>query len=110
MSTSGKCQLPALPIQLFVYPVGLFSPLFRTTVQSPHQSASLLVKKICLPHTVTLTWPQVRDEVFTSFTLHPNGRELVTASRNLMLRHWDISCLFNDPTPTDDSSQRGEWV
>lgn len=26
-----------------------------------------------------------------SFTLHPNDREIVTASRSLLLRHWDIA-------------------
>lgn len=26
-----------------------------------------------------------------SFALHPNGLEIVTASRSLLLRHWDIA-------------------
>ncbi|CAM9842256.1 unnamed protein product, partial [Laminaria digitata] len=25
-----------------------------------------------------------------SFALHPNGSEIVTASRSLLLRHWDV--------------------
>lgn len=28
--------------------------------------------------------------VQVSFALHPNGSEIVTASRSLLLRHWDI--------------------
>ncbi|CAM9876786.1 unnamed protein product, partial [Hapterophycus canaliculatus] len=31
------------------------------------------------------------EEEIVSFTLHPNGSEIVTASRSLLLRHWDVA-------------------
>lgn len=33
--------------------------------------------------------PSVAAQI--SFALHPNGSEIVTASRSLLLRHWDIA-------------------
>eukprot|EP00752_Nemacystus_decipiens_P007443 g6652.t2 len=56
------------------------------------------------------------EEEIISFTLHPNGTEIVTASRSLLIRHWDVAtgdckraikahdhivrCMDYDPTGT----------
>ena len=46
-------------------------------------------------------------EKFTSFSLHPNGRQLISASENQLIRHWDLGSLLDKKFSDPENSLKG---